>query len=510
MAYCIYLRKSRSDMELEAKGELETLARHEKILLEYARRQNLSIGKIYKEVVSGETISARPEMQKLLDDVDNCLWDGVLVMEVERLARGDTIDQGVVARSFKNSSTKIITPVKTYDPSNEFDEEYFEFGLFMSRREYKTINRRIQRGRVQSAKEGKFIGSTPPYGYDKVRIPGDKGYTLRPNDGEAETVKAIFDFYTSGDGCNVIASKLDRMRAPVRNGDVWSKSTVHDILCNPVYTGKIRWSYRVPDKTGKRGRIINDDCILADGLHPALVDDETFERAQHIMASSARLPVKKDLTLKNPLTGLGYCKKCGSMLTRLGPNKHCPYDTLRCSNRYCDNVSAPLDLVEQEVYRQVVAAVHDYRLALEQSPAPVCSSKTAVIDKSIASVKNDIQKIDKQISSTYDLLEQGVYSTEVFTGRHTTLSSRRAELETTLKQLIADREAAEQTQEQRRELPEITRLLDGYYDVQDAKLRNRILRGVLVKFEYVKDTPNHRGGRDNRNFSVDVYLKLPK
>ena len=154
--------------------------------------------------------------------------------------------------------------------------------------------------------------------------------------------------------------------------------------------------------------------------------------------------------------------------------------------------------------------MHDYRLALEQSPAPVCSSKTAVIDKSIASVKNDIQKIDKQISSTYDLLEQGVYSTEVFTGRHTTLSSRRAELETTLKQLIADREAAEQTQEQRRELPEITRLLDGYYDVQDAKLRNRILRGVLVKFEYVKDTPNHRGGRDNRNFSVDVYLKLPK
>lgn len=72
----------------------------------------------------------------------------VFVMEVERLARGDTIDQGIVAQTFKYSNTKIITPMKIYDPNNEYDEEYFEFGLFMPRREYKTTNRRLQRGRI--------------------------------------------------------------------------------------------------------------------------------------------------------------------------------------------------------------------------------------------------------------------------------------------------------------------------------------------------------------------------
>lgn len=56
---------------------------------------------------------------------------GVLVVEVERLARGDTSDQGRVAKTFKFSDTLIITPSKTYDPNNEYDEEYFEFGLFM-------------------------------------------------------------------------------------------------------------------------------------------------------------------------------------------------------------------------------------------------------------------------------------------------------------------------------------------------------------------------------------------
>ena len=94
------------------------MARHEKALLELAERQHLDVEKIYKEIVSGETIASRPEMRRLLEEVENGQWDGVLVMEIERLARGDPIDQGVVARTFKNAGTRIITPMKTYDPDN--------------------------------------------------------------------------------------------------------------------------------------------------------------------------------------------------------------------------------------------------------------------------------------------------------------------------------------------------------------------------------------------------------
>ena len=65
---CIYLRKSRADREAEARGEGETLARHERILLDLAKRRRCHIGAIYKEVVSGETISARPVMQQLLHE----------------------------------------------------------------------------------------------------------------------------------------------------------------------------------------------------------------------------------------------------------------------------------------------------------------------------------------------------------------------------------------------------------------------------------------------------------
>ena len=109
--YLIYLRKSRSDLEAEAHGEGETLSRHEHTLLELAKRQHLNVTDIYREVVSGDTIAARPMMQRVLSEVEQGVWSGVLVMEVERLARGDTIDQGIIAQTFKFSGTKIITPV---------------------------------------------------------------------------------------------------------------------------------------------------------------------------------------------------------------------------------------------------------------------------------------------------------------------------------------------------------------------------------------------------------------
>ena len=114
-SYAIYLRKSRKDLEAEAKGEGETLTRHLQMLTELAQHLNLHIEKVYAEVVSGESIQDRPRMQALLQDVEASQYDGVLVAEIERLARGDTSDQGRVAKAFQFSHTKIITPARTYD-----------------------------------------------------------------------------------------------------------------------------------------------------------------------------------------------------------------------------------------------------------------------------------------------------------------------------------------------------------------------------------------------------------
>ena len=94
--YAMYLRKSRKDMELEAMGEGETLARHHARLLNLAAKHDIHPDQIvvYRETVSGDSIDDRPEMLRLLADVYAKKYKGVLVTEVERLARGNTKDLG--------------------------------------------------------------------------------------------------------------------------------------------------------------------------------------------------------------------------------------------------------------------------------------------------------------------------------------------------------------------------------------------------------------------------------
>ena len=100
-------------------------------------------------------------------------------MEVERLARGDGIDPGALSQAFKCSGTKIITPAKTYDPANEFDEEYFRVRTVHVPPRYKTIQA-PHGGRTHClGQEGKYMGKTDPYGYFRVKVPNGKGYTLK-------------------------------------------------------------------------------------------------------------------------------------------------------------------------------------------------------------------------------------------------------------------------------------------------------------------------------------------
>ena len=108
------LRKSRADLRTSPAGTVTRSSRHQTTLLALAERLGLIVGQIYPEVVSGETIASRPQMQRLLHDLEQGLWDAVMVMEVARLTRGSQIDQGIIANAFKYTHTLIITPDKIY------------------------------------------------------------------------------------------------------------------------------------------------------------------------------------------------------------------------------------------------------------------------------------------------------------------------------------------------------------------------------------------------------------
>lgn len=520
MAYCLYLRKSRADLEAESRGEGETLARHEKALLELAEKQDRNILRIYREIVSGETIAERPVMQHLLSEVERGAWDGVFVMEVERLARGDTIDQGIVAQTFKLSKTKIITPVKTYDPDNEFDEEYFEFGLFMSRREYKTINRRLQRGRVASVKEGKYLGSKPPYGYFRVKLEHDKGFTLEPDLEQAPIVRMIFHLYAYGErradgtikevGVTKIVRKLNDCKVPTTNGSGWGNATVQGILRNPVYIGKIRWRFRPQKKViiggrpvKQRPRAKEEDWVLADGLHKPLIDEKTWRVAQQRLSRSPSRPGPESRPIKNSLAGLAVCGLCGRTMVRRPYSSRYP-DTLMCAAPLCRNISSRLSHVEEPILIALRQWLAPYRLTYDR-PAPA-DIESDMQSKILKQARNELSELEKQRDQIHDLFEKGTYTVEIFQERLQKISLKIQDTRNRIAKLAELADAAKQGQVAI--VPDEGHILDWYEKAMSPAEKNDLLRSVLDKAVYTKAV-NGRWHNHPDDFELILYPKLP-
>lgn len=527
LPYCLYLRKSRADLEAEAHGEEETLARHEKALLELSRRLKLNITEIHREIVSGDTIAARPVMQQLLTEVEQGAWDGVLVMEVERLARGDTIDQGIVAQTFKFSGTKIITPLKTYDPTNEYDEEYFEFGLFMSRREYKTINRRLQRGRVASVKEGKFVGNKTPYGYIRKKLEHEKGFTLAPDPAQAPIAKMIFEWYAYGlplengerknTGVARIVRKLNNLKVPPPrgDGDAWVNATLQEMLRNPVYVGKIRWNARPQRKKMVDGNVVEErprakasEWILAEGLHKALINQKTWDLVQAKLLEHPTHPGPKQTAIVNPLSGLIICGKCGRrMVRRPYTNRDYP-DTLMCPVTSCDNISAPLALVEARVLDALRQWLAQYKTAYSKTDTPSSSVKNK--KAALQAAKLELTKQEKQRDNIYDLLEKGIYSSDIFVERSKAIGEKIQNTEERIKNFddeISQEESIRQSQ--KTIIPRAEQVLKEYPGAETPAEKNALLKSVIEKIVYTKNVNGRWHGHPG-DFKLTLYPKLPK
>ena len=296
--YIIYLRKSR----LDSSGTVnEVLERHEKILQEYAKSNfgsEIPENCIYREIVSGETIKDRPVIQAVLNRIQAEDVEGVLVVDPQRLSRGDLSDCGTIIRAFRYTNTLIITPTKTYDLSNKFDRKFFESELMRGNDYLEYVKEIMLRGRLASVGEGNFIGSVPPYGYDKILV--DKKPTLAINPAEADIVRLIFDLSISESlGAGAIASKLNALGFSPRKKDFWTAASITEILHNPVYIGKIRWNWRKTVKKYENGEIVTSrpksdkgTWTLTQGKHEPIITEEIFNKVQSETKNHPRIHKK--------------------------------------------------------------------------------------------------------------------------------------------------------------------------------------------------------------------------
>lgn len=504
----IYLRKSRKDYEFYNETMEKTLERHETMLQDFAYKKygkNVPEENIYREVVSGDTIADRPQMQMVMSLIEEDKYKAVLVLEIERLARGNTIDQGIIAQTFEFTNTLIITPEKTYNLHNELDKSFFEDGLYQSRKYLLYTKKILARGREQSSREGKYVSSILPFGYNKEKLKNEKGYKLIINEEEAETVRLIFKLYNDNVGTQMIANHLNKINAKAKIKSYWNPTMVRNILQNPVFNGKIRWNHRkevqkVVNGVVIKSRPINDDYILVNGLHEAIIDDDIWNKTQELMKQ--RKTQKPPTEIKNPLAGLVYCKMCNEkMVRRPYTNKYS--DTLMCRNITCKCVASDLKIVENKVIESLKKILINYQEIYIDKVNTEDMVNYEVIKENL---KKEIDNYKTQLEKIYNLFENGIYNNEEFSTRRTQMKEKILKSENAI--LEVEKEEKDNSIDNYLKLiPKIKEVLEIYPNV-NVKQKNELLKSIVSKIYYSKEQNVRWNKEAINNFSIEIYMKL--
>ena len=497
--YAMYLRKSRADLEAEKDGEGETLARHKKILTDLAVRKGLYVEKIYEEVVSGETIEARKEIQKLIQDCYAGKYKGIIVIDISRLSRGNQGDAQTILDCLKfsnmNRGVLVVTPSKTYDIAhNHDDEEYMEFELFMSRREYKMIKRRLDRGKAQAVVEGNYMGGIRPYGYNIVKKKRTR--TLEPNPNEAPYVKMIFDWAVNENISPAkIAVRLNNMGVPSYKGQIWVHSTIRNILMNYTYAGKVVWFERVKVKTmGDDGTIktkmsrFPDHFAIYDGKHEGLVDIETFETARQ---RYPRHRTNRNQRLVNPLASLVHCSKCGRSL-RFKPdtNGKVRYSHVYNTDCFIKSITAA-DIMNAFIYA-LKLYIEDFELKIDNKPEVNENS----VSHQLNALRQELKRIEQKKTKLFDGWEDGKITDNEFVERKAIATQQ---IETINDQIFELENTIPEQEEFREKLMTLHQALEMIPNERiEAIDKNNFLKSFVSKIEVSRE--------NDYEFILDVTL----
>ncbi|WP_099190808.1 recombinase family protein [Tepidibacter mesophilus] len=423
----IYLRKSRGD-------DMTVLDNHKLELVEYANKNGWKYN-VFEEVVSGERLANRPKMQKVLDLIEQGLYDGILVMDIDRLTRGNMRELGEIIEVINYANIPIITPTKTYDVSDIGENALLGIKGTFSHMELKKIIERLINGKKAGAKKGNWTNGTPPYPYEyikKVSIDA-KGKEqiwgkLVVNEEKRKVYESIKDMYLSGThGFEAISFYLNNQNISSPNSKLWSSNTVQRILLHELHMGIVTYGKNEwrKDREGRKKVIKQRDkseWSTGVGEHEKLKTEDEHKKILEIMNRNQKIP-RKSRKGTFALSGLVYCKKCGKrMRIVIGKEDKRGYRAKYLQCTYKDPygnkcVQRGVKLSEElfdVLYSNVINnyLIDDKLTEMEKSSKEIDVNKVLLIQK-----KNYLSKNEKKLERIMEAYEKGVYTLEQFLNR---------------------------------------------------------------------------------------------
>jgi site-specific DNA recombinase len=464
----VYMRRSTDDEHQPYSIE----AQDERLKSYVESQPGWHVAMRFSDDASGAT-TERDDLQRALAAARAGLIDVLLVYRVDRFSRNlrdmvtllDELDQcGVVFRS----------ATEPFDTSTPMGRMLVQMLGMFAQFERDTIIDRVINGMERKAAKGLWKGGRRPFGYTVAH----DTHRLVPHTDESPIVRLIFRLYTYDRlGSKVVAQVLNERGHRTTTGGTWCAYQVLRVLSNRIYIGEL--SFR---------EITVNDC------HTPLIDTETFEEAQRLLAERGEDHAHRRANGSDyQLTGLMRCPKCGKAMigTRAtGKNKVYRYYTCFTRSRYdttkCDGHRINADAVEQAVLDALASFYRDHHTLIADAVAEAQRQHRAGHDTQqaeLASVEAKITETNGKIDRYLTAFENGTLDEEL-------VGQRLAELRATSKQLHARREELAAALDAEPTVPEaamlvkiadhITRVIDSGSDQTRKALIETLIAEVKI------------------------------
>ncbi|GGJ55268.1 recombinase family protein [Virgibacillus salexigens] len=244
----------------------------------------------------------RPNIQRLMRNLQQ--FDAIAVWKVDRLSRNNEHVLNLINNHLKPYDKKLL--ISTCDIDSSTANGYMFISLLGTFAEYERtqIIERVSSGMEKRAKSGKWNGGKV-LGYDSTNG------VLSVNDEESLVVKEIFELRANGKGYKSIVNHINTKGYRTKKGNPFGINSIKTILENPIYAGFIRWG-KFKNWSEKRRGGKQSNIELVKGEHPAIIDEELWERVQLITREhKEKFPKTSNFEGEFVLSGILKCPQCG-------------------------------------------------------------------------------------------------------------------------------------------------------------------------------------------------------
>ena len=329
---------------------------------DYARKNGLVIVDTYADSAKTGTNAEREEFQRMIADSATGKFEFVIVHKLDRFSR-DRYDSVVYKRKLRSNGVTLRSVLENLDGS---PESLILESLLEAMAAYYSQN--LSRESLKGLKENGYKcihnGGIPPLGYDVDKE--TRKYVI--NEEEAMVVRYIFSSYADGIGYNQIIRYLNNNGFRSKRGNIFGKNSIQGLLKNIRYTGVYTYNMtKDKDAVGNRNHRPKpkDEQIMIEGGMPAIIDRETFERAQIQLRRNRQFAARGKSKTVYLLSDLIRCGECGGSMYANKSNDRYGNSTYFyvCQNKsykkHCTNKGIRKETIENFVLSQLLKDIFD-------------------------------------------------------------------------------------------------------------------------------------------------------